>query len=364
MRVVWRALIVCGCLVGCLVCTTPVLGVQPKKLIQYGWGVPDTQYVRDHWRQIEELPLDGVGIVVALDREAWRNGDTTTTNQLGWQIMGARKFHTAEFREAIADLRAARWHTCTENFLAVALSAAQSAADVDWLNDERWRVIAQNFAVVTHIAAEGGAKGLLLDPEHYNHNLFSFLAQRGNQPFVVYEKAARRRGRQVMRAIAAALPDVRLLSLYGHTLPLSEVQSGVPLDRAAYGLLPAFYDGLLEAMPANARLIDGYEFSYSFKERGQFTRAYQRIHEAGITVSAVPRHYREKVSAGFGLWLDYRRQPNYFTAEELQRAVTAALEVSDGYVWIYSQGPRFFPPNGIPVAHLKALAAARQAAGK
>lgn len=353
-----------SCLVGCLISAAPVFGAQPKRLIQYGWGAPDTQYVRDHWRRIEELPFDGVGIVVAIDREAWRNGETSTLNQLGWQVMGAKAFHIQEFHEASADLQAARWRTCTDNFLPAILSASQSAATVDWLDDGRWRVIAQNFGVLAHIAAAGGAKGLLLDPEHYGHELFRYPAQAGAPTFTAYMEAARQRGRQIMTAITAALPNVVLLSFYGYTLPLNDLQSGVPLDHAEYGLLPAFYDGLLEAMPDGAHFIDGYEFAYSFKERQQFLQGYRRIHEAAITVSAVPQHYRKKMHAGFGLWLDYRRQPNYFTAEELQHAVTAALEVSDGYVWLYSEGLRFFPPNGIVVSHLQALAAARQGAGR
>jgi hypothetical protein len=336
-----------------------VLGAQTKKLIQYGWGAPDTQYIRDHWRSMEELPFDGVGIVVAIDREAWRNGETSTVNQLGWQVMGAKEFRVQEFRDAIADLQAARWRTCTDNFLLVALSAAQSAADLDWLDNERWGIIARNFGVIAAIAAESGAKGLLLDPEHYGHALFSYPAQATTLPFHSYEEAARRRGRQIMAAIANAFPAATLLSFYGYTLPLNDLQSGVPLERADYGLLPSFYDGLLEAMPASARLIDGYEFAYPFKERQQFLQAYRRIHEVAVSVSTVPQHYREKLDAGFGLWLDYRRQPNYFTEEELQQAVTAALEISDGYVWIYSEGPRFFPPNDIAVSHLRALATAR-----
>jgi hypothetical protein len=40
--------------------------------------------------------------------------------------------------------------------------------------------------------------------------------------------------------------------------------------------------------------------------------------------------------------------------------VSTALEVSDGYVWIYSHQPRFFPPADIQAAYIEALAAARR----
>lgn len=333
-----------------------------KKLIYYGWGVRDTQYVRDHWRQMEEMPFDGVGIVVAVDRQAWQRGEVSTGNQLGWQVMGQRRFGVDEFREAIADLQTARWRTFTDNFLPAALSSHWSADGLNWFDEERWRIVANNFGVLARIAAEGGAKGLLLDPEHYSYVLFSYPAQRQqvDRPFGEYVEVARRRGRQVMTAIAASLPDAVLLSLFGNTLPLSELQNGLRLQEAGYGLLPAFYDGLLEAMPAGACLIDGYEFAYAFKEQRPFFEGYRQIHQEALALSAVPDRYEDHVRAGFGLWLDYRRRPDYFTPEELRRAVGYALEVSDGYVWIYTEGPQFFPPSEIAASSIEAIAGARR----
>lgn len=101
-----------------------------KKLIYYGWGVRDTQYVRDHWRQMEEMPFDGVGIVVAINRQAWQRGEVSTGNQLGWQVMGQRLFREEEFREAVADLKAARWRAFTDNFLPAALSAVSGRVEL------------------------------------------------------------------------------------------------------------------------------------------------------------------------------------------------------------------------------------------
>jgi hypothetical protein len=58
---------------------------RPKKLIYYGWGNRDTQYVRDHWQAMEQMPFDGTGIIVAIDRQGWQQGKQATDNQLGWQ---------------------------------------------------------------------------------------------------------------------------------------------------------------------------------------------------------------------------------------------------------------------------------------
>jgi len=333
-----------------------------KKLIYYGWGIRDTQYVRDHWQEMEKMPFDGTGIIVAVDRQAWQQGKTDTGNQLGWQVMGKRAFRVEEFRDAIADLKTAKWRTFTDNFLPVSLSPAQSAAGLHWFDDARWQIIADNFGVVAQIAAAGGVKGLILDPEHYNYQLFRYADQRQlvDKSFEAHVQMARQRGRQVMEAVAAHRPNAVLLSLYAYTLPLVNLQRSGRLQEAAYSLLPAFYDGLLEAMPAAAQLVDGYEPAYPFKERRQFLDGYRRIRQEAVVLSAVPDRYRQQIGAGFGLWLDYNRKLEHFTPAEFRQAVRAALEVSDSYVWIYSQGPRFFPAANLDRAYIEALAEARR----
>lgn len=328
-----------------------------KKVIYYGWGSPDAQYVRDHWRQMEEMPFDGAGIVVPVDRRAWQQGKRDTGNQLGWQVMGKKRLRMEDFRAAIEDLKTAKWSKFHDNFLPVALSASGSAGGLSWFDDERWRAAVNNFEVLTRVAADGGIKGLILDPEHYKYALFDYSAQQRqlDRPFEEYAGMARQRGREVMSAIARVMQRPVILALYSYSKPLSQMEKGAALQRTAYGLLPAFYDGLLEAMPSGGKLIDGYEHAYGYKERRQFAQAYKRIQAAHV-LSSVPDDYRDKVKAGFGLWIDNRRNPHYFTAEEFERAVLHALDVSDEYVWIYSHRVRFFPPSGVDPSYIEALA--------
>jgi hypothetical protein len=332
-----------------------------KKLIYYGWGIRDTQYIRDHSQEMEKMPFDGTGIIVAIDRQAWQQGKHSTENQLGWQVMGRKAFRIEEFRDAIADLKAVRWRTFTDNFLPAALSSVY-AQGLNWFDDERWRLIVNNFKVLVQIAEEGKIRGFILDPEDYNNALFSYSSQQQyvDRPFEEYFQMVRQRGRQVMGAIAERMPNAALLVLYGYTLPLRELQRSSRRQEQRYPLLAAFYDGLLEAMPSGGQFIDGYEFAYGFKEPRQFLDSYRQIRHDALAVSTVPDRYREKVRAAFGLWLDYDKRPNYFTPEEFRRAVSQALEVSDGYVWIYSHGPRFFPLSGVDSSFLDAIAAARR----
>ncbi|MBZ0159113.1 hypothetical protein [Candidatus Methylomirabilis sp.] len=333
-----------------------------KKLIYYGWGVRDTQYIREHWREMDQMPFDGMGITIAIDRSRPTTGDGATGNLLGWHVMGTRAFSVEAFRDAIADLRAPRFMSLTDNFLPVALSASGSAADLTWFDDGRWNTIVNNFGVLARIAKQAGLKGIMLDPEDYHAAIFSYPAQRGkvDRPFAAYQEVARKRGRQVMTAIAAHQPKAVIFTLFGFTLPFSELRGGRHLEETEYGLLRAFYDGLLEAMPEGAVLIDGYEYAYPFKERRQFLEGYRRIHQDALQVSAVPEEYQKKVKAGFGLMLDYGSRPDYRTPQALRQALTYAMEISDGYVWLYSQGPQFFPPSRIDPSYLEAITQARR----
>src|SRR5215210_4787877 len=81
----------------------------PKKLIYYGWSTRDTVYVRDHWREMEQMPFDGIGIHVAIDRAGVTTGAGSTGNLLSWQVFGPRAFRLADFQPAIADLRIPQW---------------------------------------------------------------------------------------------------------------------------------------------------------------------------------------------------------------------------------------------------------------
>jgi hypothetical protein len=334
--------------------------IKNKKLIYYGWGSPDTRYVREQWIQMEEMPFDGVGIVVPVDRRAWAGGKRDTGNQLGWQVVGEREFRVDDFRDAIQDLKTAKWRKFSDNFLPVAVSVSQSAG-LNWFDDARWRTVVNNFSVVARIAADGGIKGLILDPEQYDYSLFRYTDQQKQlgRSFDSYQEMARKRGREIVAAIIGSMPEPVILSLYGYSVAFDFVASGKSLKEAPYGLLPAFYDGLLEGLPRSATLIDGYEQAYGFKERTQFGTAYRRIQDAA-KLSKMPQRYRQQVKAGFGVWLDYKGQANYLSPGEFQRAVSGALDLSDKYVWLYTEGPRFFPPTGIEPSYIEALTSARR----
>jgi hypothetical protein len=35
---------------------------------------------------MEQMPFDGTGMIVAIDRQGWQQGQQATDHQLGWQL--------------------------------------------------------------------------------------------------------------------------------------------------------------------------------------------------------------------------------------------------------------------------------------
>jgi hypothetical protein len=113
-------------------------------------------------------------------------------------------------------------------------------------------------------------------------------------------------------------------------------------------------------MPEAAQLVDGFEFSYAYREPAEFRKARTTMLVDAQRLSRLPEKFRRHVRAGFGIWLDYRERPDFFTPSQFQRTVGAAVQASDGYVWIYSHTFPFFPPNRAARPYLQALAKLRE----
>ena len=77
-----------------------------------------------------------------------------------------------------------------------------------------------------------------------------------------------------------------------------------------------------------------------------------------------------QVKAGFGLWMDHKKKgwdvadfsKNFFSPAEWESTVGSALEVSDGYIWIYSERPKWWTKEMLPQEYIEALTKARKAA--
>jgi hypothetical protein len=178
-----------------------------------------------------------------------------------------------------------------------------------------------------------------------------------------------------MQAFQDGYPDLVVLLTFGYSLPHATSAHGKKtLAKSRYGLLAPYLDGMVEAARGDARLVDGYELSYGYREPAQFARAYELMTRGVLPLVADKDKYRRVLSAGFGLWLDYdwrqrgwdagHPDRNYFSPAKVEAAVRRALERSDEYVWVYSETPRWWSPEGQPVKLPEAYSAALRRARK
>jgi hypothetical protein len=333
---------------------------QPKKLIEWGWDEPDTQFMRANIEKMEQFPFDGLVF----------HATSGKGNNLAWEVWGSRRFAPDDFKQAVDDLKATKFSRFTDRFLRVNVTPGK----VDWFDDPAWATVLHNAGVAAHLAKQGGCKGFMFDVEQYEGKLFDYRQQkhRGTRTFAEYQQQVRQRGREWMQAVNKEFPDITLLLTFGYALAQPRGQAR-DRSQAAYGLLADFLDGLLGACSKDTTLVDAWEPSYPYKEPGQFEQAYATIKHKAPAWTAEPERYRRQVQAGFGLWMDndWRRKGwdvtdfsrNHFRPAEFEAAVRSALRVSDQYVWIYTEQPRWWTRERLPQAYVEALANARKSAG-
>ena len=351
----------------CLILSPAFAGTKGKKLIEYGWDVPDTLYMREHVREMEKVPFDGVVIRVSR-RGAGGNWG------IGWETFSKKKFELKDYDYAIEDLKATKFKKFTDNFIQV----ISAPGDVDWLDPE-WSAVAHNAACLAKVAKEGGCVGIMFDPELYvEHQVWTYNFWKKTTgttlTFDEYAAKVRERGREFIRAINKEFPNVVILCLYGDSLPWVESQlwTRKPLSENGYGLLPAFYDGILDAATPQTVLVDGFEFSYGYRTRKEFVNGRKLALNDAKKLSMNPREFKNHVRMGYGVWADWDSNrvgwhpddfsKNYWTPAGLRASLNYALDLSDRYVWVYSERFSWWP-WAAPKEYMDALRLAKEGPG-
>ena len=342
---------------GLIVALTPARGdepAKPKVLIEFGWDEPDTAFLRQNIAAMERTPFDGCVFHAVAESADGRLAD------LAWKAWGKRGFSEAELTEAFDDLKATRLSRFTHNFLRF----NTTPADLDWFDDHA--AVLANARLAARLARAGRSRGILLDTEQYQGQLFNYGKQRdrGTKTLRAYDDKARLRGRELMAAFQDGFPGLTVLLTFGPSLVRAKTDGGkIPREDTEYGLLVPFLEGMAEARRGDSRIVDGHEPSYGYRDVNRFDAALEAIR------SATP-----KLDAGFGLWLDYDHPKhgwdaehtarNYFTPDAFETSLRAALERSDGIVWVYTEKPRWWSKDGgtvkLPEAYVAAIRRARR----
>lgn len=314
-----------------------------KKIIELSWSNPDVDYLVANVRRMEaEAPLDGITIRLygrtrQVDGKDYIPGTPTAFGREPWQV--------DDFAEAVAKLKTVSFTRFTDNFL----QATVRPGDVDWFRDSDWDAVAGHFAILARIARETGLRGIVFDPEEYARRFWDHARLETDQDFATTAPVARRRGRQWGEAIFREYPDIVLFCLHLFTLGHPETS-----------LTSAFFNGMLDVLPPTATVVEGHENGgYRAKNAADIDAA--RLDKdwnllPRVAAENVPK-YRLQVQLALAFYVDAiflkdnswhpilgpeaDRDPAGF----LRRQLTRALEVSDEYVWLWSEKCSWWPQS-------------------
>ncbi len=344
-----------------------VTAASRKKVIQYGHDVPDPAFVREHVRDMEKRPFDGV--VIRVPRHQFMF-DTTPWLETDLRPQG----------EALA---ATKWQRFTDNFLFL---NGTNNRKMDWFNDSQWDVIVSNMKMFSRLVRDGRLAGVCFDAEPYGQrkegadvNPWFYPGSNPAEKLPQLPAQVRARGRQVMAALQTEAPALRIFNFHllarllyqmgpndqrwidWQTPPDAPSQTPYHHQGHKYALLGEFMMGMLEAANPGAVFVDGNEHGYYYTDRDDFERARKLVRQDARPLVPVDlwAKYSKQVQVGapvFPNWLigDWPHQsqgwvpPDFLSHWEQLRYVESqmynALATTDEYVWVYNEHMDFWRP--------------------
>jgi len=318
-----------------------------KKIIGYGWDfiAVNPENLKQHIEDLNKSPFDGIAF--SFDVKSDRPG--TTANIC--TALNSWKWDRSWFDSTVFDLKAISKQSpkMKNSFLMIMLATGERGK---WADDKFWDDAATNFGIVAYMAKQSGMKGIFLDPEAYS-----------NPPWYEYDPAqgdwdtqrqlARKRGAQIMSAMAKEYPSITVLSfmfMSTYTAYIHDEDDPVALDQAKRWLMPAFMNGMLDALPRKAKLVDGVESGYLLTGN-KFETKYKVIRDQVLPLIAPEnrKKYASQLQVGFGQYVDCYTNPEgtpyyYFgplpggtRVDTFMKTLSHALNVSDEYVWVYGE---------------------------
>lgn len=360
------------------------------RLIAWPGPEPDQEFLRKHISSMEAKPFDGVVLQVTVP--SLEGG----ARNFAWSAL-SYSYTFNELQPVIKTLQEVQFRRFRHNFLRVNINSTDRHFDM--FDDGQWSVLIGNLVAAATVAREAGLRGLLLDPEAYadpepgsetpRFNVFDFRLRRTPKNFAAYRQKAFERGRAAGHAMVESYPGITLFLAFGPSG--SCLGPGLPPERI-YGLLGFFVDGLLAGVSGRGAVVEGFEFSYPYRTCARFQAAYLSLRGPCRDLSLDPLKYDRWLEIGFGIWLDFDsgstcrdaevagrpcrwydsslyppEQRHLVDANQFAEGVAAALALSDRYVWIYTDQPKWWTeqsPLGenLPDRYVEALQRARGAA--
>ena len=356
------------------------------RLLQFGYGTPMAENLPDKIGPMEESNpgfdafIVGVKLRGPCKAKALREGHE---GRFCWSVFGTGR---VRWDNVAADVKSLRAAAEKAKHLQMFLRFNVTPGNVDWF-DPDWEAIVHNGGIAGRMTREGGCRGLFFDIEQYGKRelgqshpfSYAYQPERKDHSFGEYAQQARRRGREWIEAFEKECPEAVIIFAWAHSNSVRRhwtSQGGKTAwdelnhTRQSETLLEPFIDGILEGAGPGITVYDGCEYTYGCRTKEDFELARMFVRE-GWRYSMVPKVYRRKMKAAFateidrdwrtrgGFHLDDPAQ-NYFTPEQLGWALHHSMSRGDGYSWLYSEAPRWWPLQKLSEDYLRALTEARK----
>lgn len=344
-----------------LVLEEQLLSIKYKKLIEFGWDIPGAEFVRDHIRQMEQRPFNGIvmnlnavdndpqglpdfdDMVLAFDRTPWTQADMK-----------------------LGVLSAIQWSKFTDNFL---LLQSANPDNMNWFDDQHWTTIQANIKLLSKAVKAMRGQGIFFDTEAYLNDPWRFKDDNGNllypgKTFAQVAAKARERGAQFMGALQSEAPNIKIIMSFMSGLIRAEYEDVGSFENSQTGLLKAFVEGMLTTATSGVRIIDGNEGAYYYDKTPQFADGFAYSQNAiSLFDPALHSKYRQNVRTAQAVYADGLLNntdlSNYdfpFTQQQFaqwwQHNLYHAYATSHTYVWIYSEGMDWWNDPSYPLPGL------------
>jgi hypothetical protein len=330
-------------------------------LVQVGWDAMTPAALNRRASALQGLPFDGVVLELASMREG------------GNQVFTTEPLDNALVSEDRAALVASASGPMQHNFLRLNSAGERG---FDWCDNTDWSAAADRIRTMADLVAgaDSAVDGVFFDSEPYGVNLWRYADQpcAASKSFEEMETVLYARGQDLMVTLQSADPGIAVISggLFsglkdGAWLDPTSTPSDVraPLMSSDYGLIAAFYAGMVDATRGSTTLHDGNQFGYyalnspdffTGQERALVERNARKIaptldparyqasyrHSYPVYADLVLDLFGRNGDCGGGQWCG-QWPPHYLSESDrlllLQRQVYDALSGSDNYAWMYSE---------------------------
>ncbi len=266
------------------------------KLLEYGWDMRNAQWVGANVSRMDSKPFDGFIFSALLS-------DATLFHDSFW---GTRQISASELSTSLGAMSSSSFTNQKNNFLFIGVKPG-----IDWFNG--FSAVLNNVDVACAFASEAGCSGLFFDLEAYGKHIFEYSSMdyTAKKNLNKYKDQAEFRGYQIVQ-VMNKYPALEVLLTFAYS----------QANETNYALLSSFLDGLTSTQ-GPTQIIDGHEDAYTETSIGAFKA---RLNNKGLGKFRSPN-----LSQG-ALGVSLEDHPT-----DLTTALTNALNVTDRYVWLYSQ---------------------------